>query len=129
MVDGTFTVGEFLLFVFYLSRVMLTITDLAYGYPGSENGIVNINLTLPCGSLKVITGRIGSASVHCCGAAAVEQWRNHVEWSLYRRFRVSFCAPIGDLCRNLSCCLESAFRATAGGSCYTIEGWADQGRG
>jgi len=80
MVDGTFTVGEFLLFVFYLSRVMLTITDLAYGYPGSENGIVNINLTLPCGSLKVITGRIGSASVHCCGGLL--QWNSgEIMWN------------------------------------------------
>ena len=61
MVDGTFTVGEFLLFVFYLSRVMLTITDLAYGYPGSENGIVNINLISPRGSLTVIIGYIGSS--------------------------------------------------------------------
>jgi ATP-binding cassette subfamily B protein len=38
----------------------LTVTSLTYHYPGSSNGIENINLTLRRGSLTVITGRIGS---------------------------------------------------------------------
>ncbi|MDJ0756058.1 MAG: ABC transporter ATP-binding protein [Ardenticatenaceae bacterium] len=38
----------------------LTVSDLSYTYPGSENGISSINLRLPRGSFTVVTGRIGS---------------------------------------------------------------------
>jgi len=34
--------------------------DLAYQFPGSQNGIHGINLNLPRGSFTVVTGRIGS---------------------------------------------------------------------
>jgi len=39
---------------------LLTAAGLTYHYPGSENGIENINLHIPRGSFTVITGRIGS---------------------------------------------------------------------
>jgi ATP-binding cassette subfamily B protein len=39
---------------------MLDVTGLAYHYPGSENGIEDIDLHLVRGSLTVITGRVGS---------------------------------------------------------------------
>ncbi|MEM9954043.1 MAG: ABC transporter ATP-binding protein [Chloroflexota bacterium] len=38
----------------------LTVTDLSYHYPDSENGIQNIDFTLKRGSFTVITGRVGS---------------------------------------------------------------------
>ena len=38
----------------------LTITGLTYRYEGSENGIHEIDLQIPTGSLVVITGRVGS---------------------------------------------------------------------
>ena len=34
--------------------------DLTYHFPGSENGIQNINLDLPRGSFTVVTGRVGA---------------------------------------------------------------------
>ncbi len=34
--------------------------NLTYHFPGSDNGIQNINLSLPRGSFTVVTGRIGS---------------------------------------------------------------------
>lgn len=50
----------------YVARVVahrlneLTVTDLTYRYPGSRQGIENINLKLRCGSFTVVTGRMGS---------------------------------------------------------------------
>lgn len=38
----------------------LTVNDLSYRYPGSQNGIVDISFTLARGSFTVVTGRIGS---------------------------------------------------------------------
>ena len=38
----------------------LTAASLTYHYPGSSNGIENVNLTLQRGTLTVVTGRIGS---------------------------------------------------------------------
>ncbi len=38
----------------------LTAANLTYHYPGSSNGIENVNLTLRRGTLTVVTGRIGS---------------------------------------------------------------------
>lgn len=38
----------------------IEVRDLSYCYPGTTNGIEDINLTLPRGSFTVITGRIGS---------------------------------------------------------------------
>ncbi len=38
----------------------LDVQGLTYCHPGSERGIFDITLTLPCGSFTVITGRIGS---------------------------------------------------------------------
>jgi ATP-binding cassette subfamily B protein len=38
----------------------LKVANLSYTYPGSVNGIRNINLSLACGSFTVITGRNGS---------------------------------------------------------------------
>ncbi len=38
----------------------LTVKNLNFTYPGSENGIHNINLTLKAGQFVVITGRIGA---------------------------------------------------------------------
>lgn len=38
----------------------LTVTDLSYQYPNSQNGIAALNFTLKRGSFTVITGRIGS---------------------------------------------------------------------
>lgn len=38
----------------------LTVTDLDYHYPNSQNGIAGISFTLKRGSFTVITGRIGS---------------------------------------------------------------------
>ncbi|MEZ4726137.1 MAG: ABC transporter ATP-binding protein [Caldilineaceae bacterium] len=38
----------------------LTVRDLCYHFPGSEQGITDINLTLRRGTLTVITGRIGA---------------------------------------------------------------------
>ena len=38
----------------------LEATNLAYHYPGTENGIEDINLRLPRGQFTVITGRVGS---------------------------------------------------------------------
>ncbi len=38
----------------------LEATNLSYHFPGSENGIEDISLSLPRGSFTVITGRIGS---------------------------------------------------------------------
>ncbi len=42
----------------YLHR--LEATNLSYHFPGSENGIQGVNLTLKRGSFTVVTGRIGS---------------------------------------------------------------------
>lgn len=39
---------------------ILKATGLTYKFPNSDNGVDNINLTLPRGSFTVITGRIGS---------------------------------------------------------------------
>jgi ATP-binding cassette, subfamily B, bacterial len=39
---------------------VLTVTDLNYHYPDSQNGIAGISFTLKRGSFTVITGRIGS---------------------------------------------------------------------
>jgi ATP-binding cassette subfamily B protein len=39
---------------------MLEAVDLAYHFPGSENGIEGVNLRLERGSLTVVTGRVGS---------------------------------------------------------------------
>ena len=39
---------------------ILTVSDLRYQFPGSENGIKDIRLKLERGSLTVVTGRIGS---------------------------------------------------------------------
>lgn len=39
---------------------LLEARELTYQFPGSENGIANINLEMPRGSFTVITGRIGS---------------------------------------------------------------------
>ncbi len=38
----------------------LSIQNLTYNYPDSENGIFDINLEMPRGSFTVVTGRIGS---------------------------------------------------------------------
>ena len=38
----------------------LTIKNLSFTYPGSDNGIHNINLTLKAGQFVVVTGRIGA---------------------------------------------------------------------
>jgi ATP-binding cassette subfamily B protein len=38
----------------------LTITGLTYHYPGTQNGISEINFYLPRGSFTVITGRVGA---------------------------------------------------------------------
>ena len=38
----------------------LTLSNLSYTYPNSDNGIHNINLNIPHGKFTVITGRIGS---------------------------------------------------------------------
>jgi ATP-binding cassette subfamily B protein len=38
----------------------LEVRDMSYSYPGSSHGIENISLSIPRGSLTVITGRIGS---------------------------------------------------------------------
>ena len=38
----------------------LTVDGLSYRYPGSENGIHDMNLRLERGSLTVVTGRVGS---------------------------------------------------------------------
>ena len=39
---------------------LLEARSLTYQFPGSENGIANINLEMPRGSFTVVTGRIGS---------------------------------------------------------------------
>jgi ATP-binding cassette subfamily B protein len=38
----------------------LTVSNLTYFYPGTDQGITNVNFTLRRGSLTVITGRIGA---------------------------------------------------------------------
>lgn len=38
----------------------LMVKDLSYRFPGSENGIQGINLTIRRGTLTVVTGRVGS---------------------------------------------------------------------
>jgi len=40
--------------------IKLDARNLTFHYPGSENGIENISLSLPHGSFTVVTGRIGS---------------------------------------------------------------------
>ncbi len=38
----------------------LDVRGLGYRYPGSDNGIMGIDLSLPCGSFVVVTGRVGA---------------------------------------------------------------------
>lgn len=42
------------------SLTNLTVKNLSFTYPGSDNGIHNINLSLQAGQFVVVTGRIGS---------------------------------------------------------------------
>lgn len=39
---------------------VLTVTDLSYHYPGTEHGVEDVTLSVPRGTLTVITGRVGS---------------------------------------------------------------------